>query len=476
MNATLDVIRRRSRVLTFFGALLLFVAAVTVCAVSAQDAVVIRDWDKANADFVEWQKQMFEQRRKISPELKKVLYKKVVVPLPAGEAASTADKGTSVTFEFMSPFALINPFAALMPSLKVTAEIGAPQVTVSGGVKAKVLGFVSLSHRAGATYSSKDGSIVFKDALEAQIGVQRGEAPAVGIEAGGGFSLFGQESSESKGGKLGISSGIVGGAVGVDGDGQLTLTGSLGPQAKLGKFVEVESTVEVEMAAPVKVKRVEMVTNYGLARLAADWARKTSRLFARGTACTYCAARGSLTCPQCQDVRTVTCPDCGGTKQVACGRCDGGGTLSCSPTEWCSACSGSGRLSCGTCGGSGSVYGEEEYTDWVKTLVEVGFDENGQPYERWETQPVQKTRVTSVTCGSCGGSGKYESCGACGGSGNVTCTTCSGEGWVYCGSCNGSGMVNCGECSGSGVVTCPTCGGRPILCPLCGGATTLGGE
>lgn len=437
----------------FAGLFLIYPISATQDRPNPQEGPPVESSRDADRKFAEWQKLMFEQRSRLSESLRKVLYKKVKVPPPE---ATRPDELTPVTFEFG------RRFFSLLPPVVIEAGVGKPRAYVGVKVRGEALEFFALERRVGVAFSARDNSIAFQSSVDAKFGMEKEGKPSVGLGGGASFNVLAQE-VESSGAEFSIRVGLFEGGIGVDTEGQVTLFGEAGPSWKVGKYAQIGLTLEGEISAPMCISNVRFGSNYGMWSFASDTAARIARWLTEPGPCPYCREKGVVTCSECQNAGYVACPS-----SEPCGRCSGRGMVGCPETESCSRCQGTGGERCPR-----YTTRTENVTVWRKVLVDAGFDESGQPYERWEERPFTETRSVTVPCERCNGTGWCGTCANCGGSGQVRCSTCAGAGVVSCSRCNGTGSVSCTKCGGSGRKTCSSCQGHPDSCRLCSGTGRL---
>ncbi|GIW72389.1 MAG: hypothetical protein KatS3mg102_1931 [Planctomycetota bacterium] len=467
-----------------------------------QPAIAIDRWEQAQRAFLDWQQQLFTERERVQRGLRNRLRREIAVPPPPGLAEAGVPQPVTVTVELPSWFGAGGLLPPVIPGLRLQAEVQPPTIRVHGGGELAVGKMLVAERRWGVAFSARDGSLAFREATAFQLGVGVGGARGPELNLAYGVELFGHE-IEAQGlqGKLAIRHGWLGGSVGVDGEGRVSVAGRLGPEFELGRVARVELGVGVELSAPVRVTQLQFGSPFGLEQSTARLARQISRWLEQGGVCSLCGGRGQLRCRQCGDARAIRCSECGGTGLIACERCAGTGELSCPPVVACTACGGEGWLSCPQCGGSGRVTisesepcqscggrGGTSRTVWVTCPIcggagGVDFDGDGVldsacpptvEQEQWEEcfwcgGSGQRVSSRQVSCPACGGSGRGARCDRCNGTGQMLCPECAGSGAVGCFRCGGDGRMECEVCEGTGRLRCPNCEGEPIRCRLCEG-------
>ncbi|MDH7599284.1 MAG: hypothetical protein QHH07_06565 [Sedimentisphaerales bacterium] len=431
-----------------------------------------KDLKAASEAFMAWQAEVFRQRQEMSRRYSRLLSRRVEVPPPV---PSSAEPPYMIRLDVPMPF----------PSdLQLSMSVGEPTASFAIRAGSKLLSVIGASYKAGVGYCASDNKWLVADAAELEVGVKSGGLELAWVSQ---FYSSSWSQRESSGAGLQLATDLykVKGAIGYDGDGQLTTAVGyelLGTPKALSRLASASLELSAEVFAPVKVHGLTR-SKRTLPSSIMEYSARLAKYLTGQVDCPHCGARGRLDCASCSNRGQIVCPKCPGNKEVTCTRCNGGGMLVCSTCRgsgWvdCSACGGSGQARCGVCGGSGHVttYQSETRSRQVRKLISAGFDENGQPFEQWGYQTEYYTVEVPVsqTCSACGGSGRVGTCSACGGSGKVRCRTCEGSGQVYCSRCGGSGKTQCSSCKGKGGVTCPDYGGKTLTCPLCKGKAHLG--
>jgi len=449
----------------------------------------IEGWEQAQKQFVAWQGRMLQRRRQPTEQMKRIFYRKTVVPPPA--PAAGAGRGgiwDKIKYHTRFDYSIFDPMglAPGMPDLGV--GMGDPKVTVSLKVHAKVLRFTGVDHDLCLLAIGPDSSAAFGDTKTAlKVGLLGAPVPRTGMEAEAAwtFLMTGHGLRSAGGGaKLGASYGVVSGSVGLTSAGEVQLGVGVGRELIPEKFANAaaaEFQVVGELTVPVVVEDIQWCSKHGLSQVASNAAVRITRMLSQRMPCPYCKQLGEATCQQCANRRTLTCPNCSGRRKVKCTRCRNG-RISCPTTQSCPTCSGWGRLRCGACSGTGRIEVRRRYTRQetrtYRVPYQAGFDSNGNAIVRYRTEyktvNVPYWVTESNLCSSCGGTGWAGTCGTCRGTGKITCRRCGGRGWYTCPSCRGTGEVACPRCDGTGRITCPTCGGRKIVCPLCKGKRKVG--
>ena len=436
--------------------------------------------DAAQERFLAWQTAMFQTRQDIARKQLRLFYQnmKVPPPLPSGDQSGPATQSD----EDPSMMRIDIPLP-LPTDTQLTLHAGEPSASFQVGIEGKALSFMGASYTAGVSYSASDNKWLLGDTKDFRLGLDAGPAQLTGTYQYHASSWT--QPAASLGSEISADLYMVKGSLGYNANNELSV--GLGydlaktPKA-LSFLAEASVGVQGQVSAPVKVQGLTRGKRSLTGALSKQVA-KMVMLLTEPVPCPHCTAQGELDCPTCGNTRTVGCTQCNGQLEFECKRCEGGGYLYCPTCDGttsvsCSTCRGTGQLRCSTCGGSGqvTVYESEMRSRQVQKLINVGFDENGQPFEEWgyETEYYTVQVPKYQTCSSCGGTGQGGECGTCSGDGKVTCTQCNGSGTVYCTQCGGTGKIKCRKCGGTGKITCPDCHGKSIRCPMCKGTKQLG--
>lgn len=446
---------------------------------------VNKAWQSQLAGFRQFQEEMLQRRAEGTPELQKILRRKIHVP-PPGEPVGAVEEVTPF-WERLE----LELSGRLVGEFRIGREEGA---------------HISVTGKRGITVSTAKPEIAFES--EAEVEATWGLASAsVDHEGTAGlglnfgiyalrYSSDGKKSFESDGGvswwEVAVKPNEISGTVGQG----VALSPSDFLRLKLGIEQELAVSWAHEVASGLAfAAHIDSSHRWATEREVEDSVRLVIR---EPMSCPLCRGEGNFRCPRCDNVLTVACPQCSQTGQIACSTCGQKGQVSCPTNAACSSCAGDGYLACVDCGGSGRI-SEMEQTScsrcggsgWVITSeyfpsmgyldVAHGCTACGGTYGDVDSHgnvtgtPGSGTSYTwtSDACSTCSGSGQGEGCETCNVSGWVPCSICYGSGVKTCTTCGGGGQLTCRTCGASGRIPCAFCGGHPLECKLCHGAQRL---
>ena len=437
---------------------------------SADEAVPLPEFAQAQQRIRAWAAESLQAKTVATPELKRVLARRIEVPAPS---VLTAEATEPIRFPLKSPLDFFSP----LPDVTIGLRTGEPKITVSGKASGSLLW---VSRKLSLTWQLADGEAAWKTQDELKrdwrdwfekILTDSFEGLPINLEISGGE--LDEVSGTFNAGGVKMAAGW---KPGTDPEGETFLKAEAGPSTPdaLKPLASLSLKAEVEASAPVRITDVQYGSPYAKYTVSGRLRDAAVALMTVPFECPHCSGRGKMACDRCANAGAVACEACNATGKEACSSCGASGWFSCPTEQRCSNCGGSGNLRCWHCGGSGTDYESHSETRWYREPYTAGFDSNGQPIVEYQDVPRTHTTRVAVSCGSCGGSGTLGSCGTCGGSGTAACRRCGGSGQRTCGRCSGTGQASCSSCE-EGRVRCPVCRGKPDTCWICKGKGGWGG-